>query len=86
MFFLYIRHEQVLKIIHIICITCLDLKRLNTMAMKAVNSGMIIVGGGVVKHHICNANLMVSRRKLFTVEYYVIIFYSREMVLTMLFL
>ncbi|XP_043680963.1 probable deoxyhypusine synthase [Vespula pensylvanica] len=35
-----------------------DLKRLNTMAMKAVNSGMIIVGGGVVKHHICNANLM----------------------------
>ncbi|XP_033226128.1 probable deoxyhypusine synthase [Belonocnema kinseyi] len=35
-----------------------DLKRLNTMAMKAVNSGMIIIGGGVVKHHICNANLM----------------------------
>ncbi|XP_035732309.1 probable deoxyhypusine synthase [Vespa mandarinia] len=35
-----------------------DLRRLNTMAMKAINSGMIIVGGGVVKHHICNANLM----------------------------
>ncbi|XP_015594976.1 probable deoxyhypusine synthase [Cephus cinctus] len=35
-----------------------DLKRLNTMAMKAINSGMIIVGGGVIKHHICNANLM----------------------------
>lgn len=30
--------------------------------MKAANSGMIIVGGGVVKHHICNANLMVRRR------------------------
>lgn len=30
------------------------------MAMKAVNSGMIIIGGGVIKHHICNANLMVS--------------------------
>lgn len=29
------------------------------MAVKAVNSGMIIIGGGVVKHHICNANLMV---------------------------
>ncbi|KOX76699.1 putative deoxyhypusine synthase [Melipona quadrifasciata] len=35
-----------------------DLRRLNTVAMKAKKSGMIIVGGGVVKHHICNANLM----------------------------
>ena len=35
-----------------------DLKRLNTMAVKAVNSGMIIIGGGIIKHHICNANLM----------------------------
>ncbi|XP_061398885.1 probable deoxyhypusine synthase [Musca vetustissima] len=35
-----------------------DLRRLNTMAVKAKNSGMIIVGGGVIKHHICNANLM----------------------------
>ncbi|KAJ8969184.1 hypothetical protein NQ317_018651, partial [Molorchus minor] len=34
------------------------LRRLNLMAMKAVNTGMIILGGGVVKHHICNANLM----------------------------
>lgn len=37
-----------------------DLKRLNSMAQKAVNSGMLIVGGGLIKHHICNANLMVS--------------------------
>uniref|UniRef100_A0A2S2PJ34 deoxyhypusine synthase n=1 Tax=Schizaphis graminum TaxID=13262 RepID=A0A2S2PJ34_SCHGA len=37
-----------------------DLRRLNTMAVKAANSGMIIIGGGVIKHHICNANLMVS--------------------------
>lgn len=28
------------------------------MAVKAVNTGMIILGGGVIKHHICNANLM----------------------------
>ncbi|KAJ8959491.1 hypothetical protein NQ318_022188 [Aromia moschata] len=35
-----------------------DLRRLNLMAMKAVNTGMIILGGGVIKHHICNANLM----------------------------
>lgn len=38
-----------------------DLKRLNTMAVKAINTGMIIVGGGVIKHHICNANLMVNK-------------------------
>lgn len=35
-----------------------DLRRLNTMAVKASNTGMIILGGGVIKHHICNANLM----------------------------
>ncbi|XP_066944724.1 probable deoxyhypusine synthase [Macrobrachium rosenbergii] len=35
-----------------------DLRRLNDFAKKAVNSGMIIIGGGIVKHHICNANLM----------------------------
>lgn len=38
-----------------------DLRRLNLMAMKAVNTGMIIVGGGLIKHHICNANLMVNK-------------------------
>jgi len=26
--------------------------------MQAHKTGMIILGGGVVKHHICNANLM----------------------------
>nr|XP_023018904.1 probable deoxyhypusine synthase [Leptinotarsa decemlineata] len=35
-----------------------DLRRLNLMAMKSLNTGMIIVGGGLMKHHICNANLM----------------------------
>ncbi|XP_011310363.1 probable deoxyhypusine synthase [Fopius arisanus] len=35
-----------------------DLRRLNTMAVKAVSTGMIIIGGGLIKHHICNANLM----------------------------
>ena len=30
------------------------------MAVKAANTGMIIVGGGLIKHHVCNANLMVS--------------------------
>jgi deoxyhypusine synthase len=36
-----------------------DIKRLNDTAVKAKGkSGMIILGGGVIKHHICNANLM----------------------------
>ena len=35
-----------------------DLRRINSMSMKSCNTGMIIVGGGLIKHHICNANLM----------------------------
>jgi deoxyhypusine synthase len=37
-----------------------DLRLINTQAIFAKRSGMIILGGGVVKHHIANANLMVS--------------------------
>lgn len=36
-----------------------DIRRVNSQAVHAANTGMIILGGGVVKHHICNANLMV---------------------------
>lgn len=35
-----------------------DIRRLNTIAVKAVRSGIVIVGGGLVKHHLCNANMM----------------------------
>jgi len=35
-----------------------DIRRLNDLAMKAKRSGMIILGGGISKHHVCNANLM----------------------------
>eukprot|EP00096_Caligus_rogercresseyi_P014258 TRINITY_DN6758_c0_g1_i1.p1 TRINITY_DN6758_c0_g1~~TRINITY_DN6758_c0_g1_i1.p1 ORF type:complete len:366 (+),score=69.11 TRINITY_DN6758_c0_g1_i1:26-1123(+) len=35
-----------------------DLRSINDMSVKAVNTGMMIVGGGLIKHHICNANLM----------------------------
>lgn len=38
-----------------------DLRRLNMMAIKAKNTGVVIVGGGLIKHHINNANLMVSK-------------------------
>lgn len=36
-----------------------DLREINRLAMRAKKTGMIILGGGVIKHHICNANLMV---------------------------
>lgn len=63
----------------------LDLKRLNLMAMRAVNTGMIIIGGGLVKHHICNANLMVMLKALFIIHqtYAKKISIFREMVLIM---
>ena len=35
-----------------------DIVRLNRMAIDAKRTGMLICGGGLVKHHICNANLM----------------------------
>ncbi|KAF2158153.1 deoxyhypusine synthase-like protein [Myriangium duriaei CBS 260.36] len=35
-----------------------DIRRINTLAVRAKKSGMVILGGGVVKHHIANANLM----------------------------
>lgn len=40
------------------------------MAVKAANSGIIIVGGGVIKHHICNANLMVNVFNFYTRIFY----------------
>lgn len=35
-----------------------DIRRINTIAVRAKRTGMIILGGGIVKHHIANANLM----------------------------
>ncbi|XP_068509449.1 deoxyhypusine synthase isoform X2 [Syngnathus scovelli] len=35
-----------------------DIRRLNSQAVYAKKTGMIILGGGLVKHHIANANLM----------------------------
>lgn len=35
-----------------------DLRHINTMAVKSRSTGTLILGGGVVKHHINNANLM----------------------------
>ncbi|CAF1281558.1 unnamed protein product [Rotaria sordida] len=35
-----------------------DLKKLNNLSVHAKSTGMLILGGGIIKHHICNANLM----------------------------
>lgn len=35
-----------------------DIRRMNRQAIDASCTGMIILGGGVIKHHIANANLM----------------------------
>eukprot|EP00297_Palpitomonas_bilix_P013567 CAMPEP_0113899670 /NCGR_PEP_ID=MMETSP0780_2-20120614/20185_1 /TAXON_ID=652834 /ORGANISM="Palpitomonas bilix" /LENGTH=369 /DNA_ID=CAMNT_0000891913 /DNA_START=29 /DNA_END=1138 /DNA_ORIENTATION=+ /assembly_acc=CAM_ASM_000599 len=35
-----------------------DIRGINNAAVCAKKTGMLIVGGGVVKHHTCNANLM----------------------------
>lgn len=35
-----------------------DIRRINDIAVKALRTGIIILGGGLIKHHICNANLM----------------------------
>ena len=35
-----------------------DIRKLNKRALRARKSGVVILGGGIVKHHILNANLM----------------------------
>ena len=35
-----------------------DIRRINDIAVRAACTGMIILGGGLIKHHVCNANLM----------------------------
>ena len=36
----------------------MDIRAINDIAVRADCTGMVILGGGVVKHHTCNANLM----------------------------
>jgi deoxyhypusine synthase len=37
-----------------------DIRAINDSTVFAKHTGMIILGGGLIKHHICNANLMVN--------------------------
>ena len=41
-----------------------DIRALNELARKSYKAGMIILGGGVCKHQIANAMLIVSLPKL----------------------
>ena len=50
-FFSYKREGFILDLIQ-------DIKALNKSALRAKKTGVIILGGGVIKHHILNANLM----------------------------
>lgn len=47
------------------------------MAMKSVHTGMIILGGGLIKHHICNANLMVNICLITYYQYCLILFFNK---------
>jgi len=35
-----------------------DIRRINDMSLKAARAGIVVLGGGIVKHHIANACLM----------------------------
>lgn len=35
-----------------------DIKKINSISLNCRKSGIIVLGGGVPKHHVCNANLM----------------------------
>ena len=35
-----------------------DIRRINDLSVQSYGTGQIIIGGGLVKHHTCNANLM----------------------------
>ncbi len=41
------------------CVDVSDIRKINDLAVNAINTGILILGGGTAKHHICNANLMV---------------------------
>lgn len=55
------RHDQHTGFSHVMTVVfILDIRKLNSRAVFAKKTGMIILGGGLVKHHIANANLMVT--------------------------
>lgn len=49
-FFKYKRHDFLIDVTQ-------DIVHINNLAMDAKKTGIIILGAGLVKHHICNANM-----------------------------
>ncbi len=47
-----------------------DLIQINKMALNAKKSGAIILGGGLVKHHIMNANIWRNGIDLGTLKHF----------------
>lgn len=45
-----------------------DIRALNELARQSKKAGMIILGGGVCKHQIANAMLIVSRFLLYAIQ------------------
>lgn len=50
-FFNYQRPEFIVDLVQ-------DIRAINDIAVRAPCTGMVILGGGIIKHHTCNANLM----------------------------
>ena len=59
-----------------VCVFSPDIRKVNNQAVRAVNTGMIILGGGLIKHHICNANLMVREYNVELLEHDVTVCYT----------
>lgn len=54
------RHVFLMTTSHLLLLLVhIDIRLVNSESVYAKKTGMIILGGGVVKHHICNSNLMV---------------------------
>lgn len=49
---------------------------INKLAMKAKRSGVIILGGGVVKHHILNANIWFHKYSIIKGEMELIMLFT----------
>lgn len=55
-----------------------DVSKLNNMVVAANSTGMIILGGGVAKHHVCNANSWVRILPVFFSFYLSCAFYMNN--------
>ena len=55
-----------------------DIRALNELSRTSKKAGMIILGGGVCKHQIANAMLIVSNLSIYRHEFQVLIYQQRN--------